>query len=411
MRWPVNLANRPEVRETYGLTRRRFLTTAAAGIGALSLAACGQSSAPASSGAASAGKPAASTGAPAGDWQQQWDSWLAGAKKEGKLVLATGASPEARVQVPEAFKKAFGVDIEFLGGSSSELANRLRSEQSANQYTVDVSVSGAGTSYSTFYAEKMVTPIKPYIVNPEALDANAWTSGKGVWYMDPTQEYFVRVSNVASPQIVVNTEFMKPDGLNSWKDLLKPEYKGKMIALDPTQPGSGEQCGAYLYKALGADWAKGFYIDQQPGLTLDDRVMADAVAHGKYPIAVGERGEDIVKLQADGFKVAVLRGWPDAPGYISAAFGLLGMFKNPPHPNAAKLFVNWLLMKDGQTVWNSAWKTAGVRNDVSNSWVPDFLVPKPGVSYADAYDWDYSNGGVQAIRDQVRKLLADRPKG
>src|SRR5438105_3047895 len=195
--------------EANHLNRRDFLAAAAASLGALALASCGQSAISASSGASatSAGKPAGGTGAATGDWQQQWDSWLAGAKKEGKLVLATGSSPEARVKVPEAFKKAFGVDVEYLGGSSSELANRLRSEQAANQYTVDISVSGAGTSYATFYAEKMVMPIKPSIINPEALDPNAWTSGKGVWYMDPTSEYFVRVSNVASPQIVVNTEF------------------------------------------------------------------------------------------------------------------------------------------------------------------------------------------------------------
>src|SRR5438046_361858 len=134
------------------LKRREFLAAAAASLGAFALAACGQSAGSASSGASatSAGKPAGGTGPPTGDWQQQWDSWMAGAKKEGKLVLATGASPEARVKVPEAFKKAFGVDVEYLGGSSSELANRLRSEQAANQYTVDISISGAGTSYSTF---------------------------------------------------------------------------------------------------------------------------------------------------------------------------------------------------------------------------------------------------------------------
>src|SRR5712692_3171863 len=163
------------------LTRRDFLTAAAAGLGTVALAACGQTASPTSpagSAAPSSAVKAAGSGtdAPA-DWQRQWDSWAAGAKKEGKLVLGTGPSPEARVKVPEAFKKAFGVDVECLGGSSSELANRLRSEQAANQYTVDISVSGAGTSYATFHAEKMVMPIKPSIINPEALDPNVWTSG------------------------------------------------------------------------------------------------------------------------------------------------------------------------------------------------------------------------------------------
>src|SRR5579859_3911884 len=122
--------------ETQRITRRALLLAAGASVGAVVLAACGQA-APASSPSNTASTAAS------GNWQQQWDSWLAGAKKEGKLVLASGASPEARIKVPEAFKKAFGVDVEYLGGSSSELANRLRSEQAANQYTVDVIIAGA----------------------------------------------------------------------------------------------------------------------------------------------------------------------------------------------------------------------------------------------------------------------------
>ena len=397
------------------LTRRDFLTAAAAGLGTVALAACGQTASPTSpagSAAPSSAVKAAGSGtdAPA-DWQRQWDSWAAGAKKEGKLVLGTGPSPEARVKVPEAFKKAFGVDVEYLGGSSSELANRLRSEQGSGQYTVDVTISGANTSYMTFYGEKMVEPVKPHLIHPEVLNPAMWTSGKGVWYMDPSNEYFVRIANIVSPQVVVNTDFLKPDGLKSWNDLLKPEYKGKIIALDPTQPGAGGQTGAYLYKALGADWAKRFYIDQEPGLTLDDRQQADALARGKYPIALGLRVEEVVRLQKDGFKVPVVGPWSEATGYLSAAFGILGLFKNPPHPNAAKLFLNWILMKDGQTAWNSAWKTASVRTDVDNSWVPEFIIPKPGLKYFDAYDWEYSSTGWKEINDALKKMLADRPKG
>lgn len=397
------------------MSRRAFLAVTAGSFGAIALAACGQEAVPgpaaSTAAAASVRQPSAGGNAAPADWQQQWDAWTAGAKKEGKLVLATGASPVARIKVPEAFKNAFGVDVEYLGGNSSELANRLRSEQAANQFTVDVSVSGANTSYINFYGEKMVEPVKPHLIRPDVLDPAVWASGKGVWYMDPGNEYFVRTSNVVSPQVVVNTELVKPDGLTAWKDLLKPEYKAKIIALDPTQPGSGGQTGAYLYQALGADWAKRFYLDQEPGLTLDDRQMSDALARGKYPVAVGMRVQEIVRLQKDGFKVAVLPSWPEAPGYTSAAFGVLGLFRNPPHPNAAKLFLNWLLTKEGQIAWNSSWTTASVRTDVDNSWVPDFVVAKSNLKYLDAYNWDYSLSGWKASNDKLKKLLADRPKG
>jgi iron(III) transport system substrate-binding protein len=409
------------------LNRRAFLTAASAGLGAIALAACGQGAAPtspaaaggtsstgspaASPNAASAGsasaKPAAGGAAAPADWQQQWDGWIAAARKEGKLVLASGPSPDARVKVPEAFKKAFGIDIEYLGGSSSELANRLRSEQGSNQYTVDVTVAGADTAYLTFLGEHMTEPVKPHLINPEVLNPAGWKSGK-VWYMDPQEQFVVRASNYASPQVVINTDFEKADGLKSWKDLLKPEYKGKITAFDPTQPGSGGQTGAYLYNTLGADWAKSFYVDQQPGLTLDTRQLSDWVARGKYPISVGIRVEDLLKLQKDGFKIQVSEPWPEAPGYTSAGFGIVGLFKNPPHPNAAKLFLNWILMKDGQIAWNSSQKTVSVRTDVDNSWAPEFIIPKPGLNYFDTYGWDYTTTGWKKINGELKTMLAGR---
>ena len=135
------------------------------------------------------------------------------------------------------------------------------------------------------------------------------------------------------------------------------------------------------------------------------------MVRGKYPIGVGLQSQQAVRSLKDGFKLTILRDWPDGPGYTSAAFGILGMFRNPPHPNAAKLFLNWILTKEGQIAWNSAWKTASVRTDVDNSWVPDFIVPKPGVKYMDAYDWDYAGKGVRDINDRYKTILAGRPTG
>src|ERR1051325_6848787 len=109
--------------------------------------------------------------------------------------------------MPEAFKKTFGVDIEYIGGPSSDLANRIRSEQAAGQSTVDLTLSGADTTYLVFYGEKMTEPVKPWIIQPEALDARAYRSGK-IWYMDPEEQYIVRVSNYTSQQVWANTDFI-----------------------------------------------------------------------------------------------------------------------------------------------------------------------------------------------------------
>ncbi|MFI5267673.1 MAG: ABC transporter substrate-binding protein, partial [Chloroflexota bacterium] len=339
-----------------------------------------------------------------GGWQAQWDNWIAGARKEGKLVLASGPSPEARVKVPEAFKKAFGVDVEYLGGATSDLANRLRSEQAANQFTVDVAVAGADTAFLVLYGEHLSEPIKPHMINPEAIDPKGWLDGK-VWYMDAEQQYIVRASSYLSRPLAFNTDMVKTTDAPAWHDLLKPQFKGKIATYDPVKNGSGGQTSAYLYNTLGADFVKGLYVDQNTAITGDYRQLSDWLARGQYPIALAMRGEDVDKLQQDKFKVEAVASRSDNAGYVSGGFGLLNLLKNPPHPNAAKLFLNWILMKDGQTAWNASQKTVSIRADLDNAWADPVIVPKAGVEYFDTYSADYVKTGYAKANKAVKGIL------
>ncbi|HLG69149.1 MAG TPA: extracellular solute-binding protein [Chloroflexota bacterium] len=386
------------------VSRRTFLSAFAAGASALALgglAACGGSSAaPASSSASAAAKASGS-----GDWQAQWNSWIDGAKKEGKLVFGGPPSQDARVQLPEAFNKAFGVTVEYIGGPSSDLANRIRSEQSAGQSSVDVTLSGSDTTYLVLYGQHMTEPVKPWLIRPDVLDPKAWIHGS-VWYMDPEQQYIVRASNYLSQLIWVNTDQVKADAITAWHDLIKPEYKGKIIAYDPVKNGSGAQMAAFVWTKFGEDFAKQLFIGQDVKIVQDYTQLGDNIARGTYPIALAGRGEDLEKLKSQGFKVQALGPMSDAPSTVSAGFGLTNMIKNPPHPNAAKLFVNWILTKDGQTVWNNSQKTASVRTDVDNSWLKEDIVPKAGQEYFDTYDWDYTLNGYPKANKAIKDLLA-----
>src|SRR5918912_1020292 len=69
----------------------------------------------------------------------------AAARQEGKLVLASSPNPDTRVQLPQAFKERFGVEIEYLGGRSSDLQTRLGSERASGVYSVDVIIGGGDT--------------------------------------------------------------------------------------------------------------------------------------------------------------------------------------------------------------------------------------------------------------------------
>ena len=72
---------------------------------------------------------------------------------------------------------------------------------------------------------------------------------------------------------------------------------------------------------------------------------------------------------------------------MGAGFGHLGLVDRAPHPNAAKLFANWLLSREGQQLWQNAQLQVSVRNDLDDSAVPPDTVPQPGVDYFDDTNW------------------------
>ena len=79
-----------------------------------------------------------------------WDELVAAAKREGKVIVNGSPDPKARPALVNGFKKAFGIEVEYLGGNSSQLAARVQNERAAGQYLVDVGVSGSDTVYGTF---------------------------------------------------------------------------------------------------------------------------------------------------------------------------------------------------------------------------------------------------------------------
>lgn len=376
------------------LNRRGFLRALTLGGSAALLAGCQSQAAPPSSPAA-ASKPASAPGAaatsgsqaPAG-WQAQWDALVEAAKQEGTVVVSGPPTAEVRTQLAGAFKRRFGIDLEYLGGRTTELMARLKVERAAGQYTVDAMVAGAQSAYTDAYPDKMLAPIPPVLIHPEATDPTKWLRGSQ-WYMDPDNQYILRITNYLSLTLATNTEFVR-DEITSFRDLLKPEYRGKISVYDPIRPGTGWNTANYLLHTLGEDYVKALYQDQQPGVSNDYRMLSDWMARGRYPISLGLGSEDIERLRKDGFPITPRRDFADAAGIVTAGFGLVMLLQPAPHPNAAKLFVNWIAMKEGGEVYNRAQMSVSARTDVDNAWAPEYSVPVPGVEYFDTYDWNFT---------------------
>jgi iron(III) transport system substrate-binding protein len=342
---------------------------------------------------------------PGADLDKQWKDLVAAAQKEGKVVILAPPDAQVRQALPAAFKKRFGIEMDYLGGRSSESAAKLRAERDAGVYTVDAALAGIQTMAAIFYREKMLDPLAPVLILPEVTDGSKWKSGK-LWFMDPEQQYILRLFNSSGSLFHLNEAVVKVSDIKSSKDLIDPKYKGKIITHDPTVPGTGSNDAARIWASLGEDFARKLYIDQKPMIVRDRRQVTDLLARGTYPIAFGAEDEELEKLRKDGFKITAVYNLPDLPGSLSAGIGEVALLKNAPHPNAAKVFVNWIASKEGLETLARARGEATTRADIDEkSFLHEELIPKPGVDYFDTFGWDFTVTEKEDIRLKMKEIL------
>ena len=337
-------------------------------------------------------------------WEKRWSDILAAARKEGKLVLAAAPDPLLREALPQKFTARYGIQVEYLGGRSSEMSSRLRAERQAERYTLDVVTSGIQTMAAILYREKMLDPLKPTLILPEVTDPTKWKKGK-LWFMDPEEMHILRLFNNVSATFYINTNYVKPEELTSIKSLLHPKWRSKISFFDPTVPGTGSNTAAQLYVQVGEAFVKALYLEQKPVISRDKRQLEEWLVHGSYPISFGTRSEEIERLQKEGFPIASAPYLPDAPESVGAASGLIALVNKAPHPNAARVFVNWLASREGAETFSRAQLHATTRNDVDESFLPAHVIPKPGVQYFDSYDWEFTVTAKEKIRLWLRDLL------
>jgi ABC-type Fe3+ transport system substrate-binding protein len=386
---------------------------------ALLLAACGpgassSASKPVPAGAATPVSAPSGTGSGAA-WEQQWNGLIAAAKQEGGLIVLGPPTPELRRRLPEAFQQRFGIPVEYTGQASGDFAARLASERSAGVYSADVVISGSNSMYEVLAGRGqiengvmgMLAPLRPALILPEVLDLSKYRTGKLI-FMDPAEQYVYRMNNTVGRTITLNTDYVRLDEIKSWYDLLKPEYRGRIVSYDPTIAGAATNQSAELYQKLGADYVRRLYVDQQPFIIRDHRQSADLLARGTYPIALSLQQQEVGRLVDEGFPVRALPNPPESPDSVSAGFGHLGLVDRAPHPNAAKLFVNWLLSREGQQLWQNAQLQVSVRNDLDDGAIPREWLPQPGVEYFDENAWEFTLDHQPAIREDIRAMLTRR---
>lgn len=323
--------------------------------------------------------------------EKEWNKILLGAKKEGKVVLGTSGGAELRIALTEAFQKSYpDITLVTESGKAAMLAEKAITEQRAGLYLKDVFITRVTTLTNVMHPAGILVPLKPTI-RPDIIDPKNWLPGHPFWSDKDRQ--IVAIENSASGGSIANTNMVKPDELKSFRELLNPKWKGRFVMINPTVTKET------FYGAIGLKYGWDFWREfarQEPVLLVDERLIVQWVAQGKYAIGLTAKTEITWEFIKAG---APLRSFLfDDASYVSG--DATAILKNPPHPNAAKVFVNWLLSQEGQWAYHNAQGSWSARPDVNATLNSDpEKKPKPGVDYFNGFDYDFIMG--QREREKI----------
>ncbi len=289
------------------------------------------------------------------DWKQKWEAVQAGAKKEGTLSVWTAASQSLRTALVPAMQEKFGINLEITTGVPAELQQKLAMERQVGKQSVDITILSP-TNYTTYLKPKgMVTPLGPQLIIPEVKDDKYWINKKFPFFdKDST---VVALASAYFSYILVNTQGVKKGEIHGYRDLLNPKWKGKIIMYDPASgPGPTETFVNYFIPRLMGQEAGEEYLralaNQEITYTRDGRLLVESVAKGKYPIGIGAMGSVVGDFVKAGAQISPVR--PAEGGLLAFGVNCLAIVDGSPHPDAATVFLNWILTDEGQRLYSSA---------------------------------------------------------
>jgi iron(III) transport system substrate-binding protein len=257
------------------------------------------------------------------------------AKKEGKVVWYTAIDLAVAEKIAEAFKGKFpGIDVRVERTGAERVFQRIGQEYASNVHAVDVVNSSDASHLLTWKTQGLLLPYVPEDVakyyKPEHRDPDGTYAG-----------FRATLSPVA-----YNTKQVKAEEAPaSFKDLLDPKWKGKIVKAHPGYSGTILTATFEMVRDIGWEYYE--------NLAKQNIMQVQSATDPPKKLSLGERA-----VMADGteYNIFLLKeaGQPVEAVYPTEGtpfiVGPNGVFKAAPNPNAAKLFQNYCFTPDAQQI-------------------------------------------------------------
>jgi len=346
------------------------------------------------------------------NFDQEWAKLAAAAQQEGTVSIASGGAPSRQYRpVVDVFSKKFGVKVEVSTGNATDTVNRVLAERKAGKYTVDVALISSRESQQRLVPSESVVALAPLLFHPEVIDMSLWYKGRHM-YTDKFGKFTLIYHAGLEDQYEswYNTDKIKDAEiatLNKQTDVFDPKWKGKLAGQGMGDPsGIRQMIDSYFEPDRGPEWVRRYMLDTGVTFTDDRRILETWVVNGRFPVQFVATGtEDLVALAK--------KGLPIKPRFLIKKAGMLratgsgcciSVFANAPHPNSAKLFVNWFLSKEGQTLTHTLIPNldrSSLRTDVPFGEV----LPQQRRGFGKEYAFPDADPAMGAKQEEVQKWV------
>lgn len=331
-------------------------------------------------------------------WQDELARVTKAAKEEGELRVFSGSS--SKLQIP-GFQKAFPfLKVRFLQLRAPDIAVRLPTEQRAGRFTWDIILIGGSGGADKTIPTSHFSDLRKFFINPEITRDETWVGDfDDLWVDDESKRFKFQHRGASAKGAVfwVNRKALPESKFNKPDDFFKRELRGKVCAWDPRREGPSDNSFAQVMAMFGDEFLRRLFTETKMVISRSGTKLKKDLINGTYHVCMGTSmtpfhregvGRHVQKFVVgkegldpkygwlpivccgEGKKKTIRDGWMSG----GSAYTRLQVGMNPPHPNAAKVFVNWLLSKEGAKAWiDPSDSTCSLRKDLHHSFCTDFL--------------------------------------
>jgi iron(III) transport system substrate-binding protein len=262
------------------------------------------------------------------------------ARKEGKVVWYTTLIVNQAIRpLKEAFEKAYpGIELQYARADEAPTAAKILAEAQAGRVQADI-----------FDGISNMVPLKRAgLVVPHGSPS----AGKIPADLKDREGYWISILIYVFSPGINTTLVSKEQAPKTYQDLLDPRWRGRMAWNPGSIAGALGFVGATLMsmgEARGMDYLKALSAQRIVNIEASSRAILDQVIAGEYPIGLMMFNHHTVISAQKGAPSDWIKLEP-----VPVALDAVAILKGAPHPNAARLLVDFLTSEDGQRVLQKA---------------------------------------------------------